>query len=140
MKAILYCRINQQSKDYDLKKQETELRQYCNVNGYQVDRVVSECCTGSVIGDKLQLAMKLMQASDVDAIIVRDISRVSRNMYAVSRVINHLMEQNKHLIGAVDGDWASHDDVSAPEPWRCFLNDHLRVAGSMRESREDRSA
>lgn len=43
---VIYCRVSTSKQKDDLKKQEQLLKDYCNINGFIVDKVYSEIASG----------------------------------------------------------------------------------------------
>lgn len=95
MKAIIYGRAHR--NDRKLAAQMEKLRKYCQDNGYEVVREVADCCSGSQIGDNL-ISLIREPVKEYDTIIVRDPSRVSRELVKMVETVRMIRSNGIRIL------------------------------------------
>lgn len=96
MKIVGYCRVSTASQSTD--RQLAELNEYATRNGYQLVKVFAEQISGAVKNEnRPQLSAMIdyvTSTSEVDKIVVWELSRLGRNTLEVLKTIETL-NQNK---------------------------------------------
>lgn len=85
-KACCYCRVssNDQKKHGDLDRQKLRLLEYCSANGYRVDHILVEVCSGMKDKrPKLDKLYELVETKQIDVVIVEHKDRLARFMFGV---------------------------------------------------------
>ena len=115
MKVWLYCRL---SRDEDeemnsLNKQRRILEDYANQNGYEIvgqsfdDNVSGMTFQRKGLGE-LELAV---EENRIEAVLVKDLSRLGRHRTQTALFIDHLRENNVKVISVTEGiDTANEND------------------------------
>lgn len=103
-RAVIYCRVSSEKQKIDgesLEYQETKCRQYAELHGILVVAVLSEAKSGFIHymhRDKLTLARQMVRDQLVDAIIVWDLRRFSRNFVHSAMIFQELESYGGEVI------------------------------------------
>lgn len=89
-KAVAYERLN--SKEQSFEAQENEIREYCQQQGIELVKVFREYAPGSTLDrpELMELQRYAAENEDVDAVVVVDLSRLSRKPSDMEVIINRL--------------------------------------------------
>lgn len=101
MKVVIYCRVGNASQlsIEALDNQEAYLKEYCRKHGYEVIEVFREQITGNKQpGPELQKGMKMLSKKEAEGIVIKDLSRISRDMYRFFDFETFLKENGAKLI------------------------------------------
>ena len=97
MRVIIYGRVNRLGLSADTQIE--KLRSFCHDRAYEVIGEVRDCCSGSVVGDNLSKMLN-EPGQDCDAIVIRDPSRISRNLVKMLEAIKTMRSKGIKLICA----------------------------------------
>ena len=122
-KVIIYVRVNQERGASDL--QEKRLNGFCKQQGYEIVDIVTECCPGTKVGKKLN---ELLERDKYDAIVVRDASRIARDISLFLQVVAKLRTKDIDLILA-DGTDLSQESIVCKELFRIMASEKVRMQG-----------
>ncbi len=105
MRVIIYGRVNRLGLSTD--PQIEKLRGFCRDRAFEVIEEVRDCCSGSVVGDNL---CKLLNepGKNCDAIVIRDPSRISRNLVKMVEAIKTMRGKGIKLICADNPEMELH--------------------------------
>ncbi|NNE48463.1 MAG: recombinase family protein, partial [Rhodothermales bacterium] len=87
MKAVVYCRVStkEQTKNLSLPAQRKACRQYCDDNGWKVDRVFVERGESAKTAERTELNNLLAYCREnrgrVQMMVVYSLDRFARNNY-----------------------------------------------------------
>ena len=95
MKVIIYGRAHR--NDAQLADQMEKLRCYCQGKDYDVVKEVTDCCSGSQAGDNLTRLLK-EPGKEFDSIVLRDPSRISRNLVIMVETVKMIRAKGIRLI------------------------------------------
>lgn len=101
MKVIIYCRVGNPSQlaSEALDRQEEYLKKYCREYGHDVVSVFKEQVSGNrQLGMELQKVMKMVLEKEVEGIMVRDLSRISRDTSSFLLFEKFMRENGAKLI------------------------------------------
>ncbi|HID1126409.1 TPA: recombinase family protein [Clostridioides difficile] len=110
MKAGIYVRVStdKESQETSLEYQEIACRDFANANGFEVYNVYHDVFTGTKSGryNKRNGYNKMIEdalAKNIDVIIVKDLSRLSRNSLELEFLRNRVISKNFHIV-TLNGD------------------------------------
>ncbi len=110
MKAGIYIRVStdKESQETSLEYQEIACRDFANANGFEVYNVYHDVFTGTKSGryNKRNGYNKMIEdalAKNIDVIIVKDLSRLSRNSLELEFLRNRVISKNFHIV-TLNGD------------------------------------
>ncbi|RGX13699.1 recombinase family protein [Paraclostridium sordellii] len=110
MKAGIYIRVStdKESQETSLEYQELACRDFVKANGFEVYDVYQDVFTGTKSGryNKRNGYNKMIEdalAKNIDVIIVKDLSRLSRNSLELEFLRNHVMSKDFHIV-TLNGD------------------------------------
>ena len=95
MKVIIYGRAHRNGAQ--LATQMECLRRYCQSRDYEVVKEVTDCCSGSQSGDNLIRLLK-EPGKEFDSIVLRDPSRISRNLVIMVEIVKMMKAKGIRLI------------------------------------------
>lgn len=104
MKIVGYCRVSTANQSTD--RQIAELTDYAIKNGHQLVKVFAEQISGAVKNENRPQLSAMIQyvvsASDIDKVVVWELSRLGRNTLEVLKTIEILNESkiNLHILTA----------------------------------------
>jgi len=113
MKAVGYTRLSQES-DTSIESQKEDIRSYCSSEGLELDNIFDEGEKESGFDDErtqYQALKDYLDFSDVDAVVVRDLSRLSRDRKERVRLLLELDDFGIELHSVERGE------VDISEPW-----------------------
>ena len=97
-RVVLYCRVARDDA-FSLKSQAEELRRYADRNGYTIVGVMSESESGLTLNrPALSEVTKAICEGEVDVVLVKNLSRIGRNLGMVQAYINLLNEHKVTLL------------------------------------------
>src|SRR5947209_5843325 len=103
-RAVIYCRVSSEKQKVDgesLEYQEAKCRQYAELHGIFVVAVLSEAKSGFIHyshREKLTLARQMVRDGIVDAIIVFDLRRFSRNFVHSAMIFQEIESYGGEVI------------------------------------------
>jgi DNA invertase Pin-like site-specific DNA recombinase len=100
-KAIVYCRLAaaDQESDARLETQKRDCLQYARIHDYQILEVISEVASGINPNRKgLQRLLDLCVNSKIDAVLVQDFNRLSRDLKHTNALMQTFAKTNTMLI------------------------------------------
>ena len=100
MRVAIYGRVN--SADLTADDQMKKLIIFCQNRAYEVVEEIADCCSGSAIGSNLK-GLLHEHGQKIDAVVLRDLSRISRNTMKCLEVIRELKTKGIRFI-TVDYD------------------------------------
>lgn len=97
--VAVYMRVNKPEQIIHLKEQEEAIRAFSDSKGYKISSIYKDVAPGfkNAILNK-GLVNLLNNADNYDAVIVNDLSRISRNYYSFKSIESVLREKNTKLI------------------------------------------
>ena len=101
MKVVIYCRVGSSTQLTleELDNQEEYLKEYCEKHSYEVIKVFKERINGDrQPGPELQKVMKMISKKEAEGIVVKDLSRINRDMYKFFSFETFLKENGAKLI------------------------------------------
>lgn len=101
MKVVIYCRVGSPAQFAleGLDNQEEYLKEYCEKHSYEVAKVFSEQISGNKQPrPEPQKVMKMISGKEAEGIVVKDLSRISRDMYKFFNFESFLKENGAKLI------------------------------------------
>ncbi|WP_425449481.1 recombinase family protein [Dethiothermospora halolimnae] len=108
--VVLYLRVStqEQTKNYSIKAQETELTQYCKAYNYNIVNIYKdEGISGKNFEDRIDFKKMIRKIdnnpNDYDAILIYKLSRISRDSADLNQLIKYLHERDIYLISKEDG-------------------------------------
>ena len=113
MKAVGYTRLSQES-DTSIDSQRDDIQDYCRKEDLELDNIFNEGEKESGYdGDreKYQSMLEYLDFKDVDAVVVRDLSRLSRDRKERVRLLLDLDDRGVELHSVERGE------VDISEPW-----------------------
>lgn len=120
MRVICYCRVATRDQ-MALHRQESELLQFADKHGYDVDQVVREC--GSALAHSRPVLQKLLDESarpDIAAVLVHDLSRLHRSIPLMYDLAAKLSSRNVRIISKLQEDALLNQLLYDPE-WRKMI-------------------
>lgn len=99
--AIIYCRLAaaDQESDAKLETQKRDCLQYARKHNYQILEVISEVASGINLNRKgLQRLLDLCANNKVDAILVQDLERLSRDLNHTKTLMQTFAQTKTMLI------------------------------------------
>lgn len=100
-KAIVYCRLAaaDQESDARLETQKRDCVQFARQHGYQILEVISEVASGINPNRKgLQRLLNLCANSKIDAVLVQNFDRLSRDLNHTDTLMQTFAKTNTMLI------------------------------------------
>ena len=104
MKVICYCRVATHDQ-MALQGQESELLQFADKHGYDVDQVIREY--GSALAKPRPVLQKLIDESarpEIGGVLVNDLSRLHRNILLMHDLAAKLSSQNVSIVSKLQED------------------------------------
>lgn len=104
MKVICYCRVATHDQ-MALQGQESELLQFADKHGYDVDQVIREY--GSALAKPRPVLQKLIDESarpEIGGVLVNDLSRLHRNILLMHDLAAKLSSQNVRIVSKLQED------------------------------------
>ena len=98
-KCVIYVRTANESIN-SVEEQESFLRKYANDNDIEVVKVFSDNGYSGRDFNRPSFTEMLnyINKEDVDCILVRDLTRITRNLFDISEFINYLRSKNIDII------------------------------------------
>ena len=96
MKHYGYIRVSTDKQKTE--NQRFEIENYCRKNGIKIDEWITEKISGKIETDKRQLGKLLKKISKDDTIICSEISRLSREMYALIAILYQCEKQVVNIV------------------------------------------
>ena len=110
MKAGIYIRVStdKESQETSLEYQELACRDFAKAHGFEVYNVYHDIFTGTKSGrynkrDGYNKIVKDALSKNIDVIIVKDLSRLSRNALELEYLRDHVVAKNFHIV-TLSGD------------------------------------
>ena len=110
LKAGIYIRVStdKESQETSLEYQELACRAFAESNGFEVYNVYQDVFTGTKSGrynkrDGYNKLVKDALSKNIDVIIVKDLSRLSRNSLELEYLRDHVVAKNFHIV-TLNGD------------------------------------
>lgn len=92
-RAAIYARVS--TADQDVDHQREHLLDYADRLGLEVTHVISDQSTGTNTDrDGYRQLMQLVESDSIDAVVVRSITRISRNMRDLHRTIGTIVDDH----------------------------------------------
>lgn len=113
MKAVGYTRLSQES-DTSISSQKDDIRSYCSSEGLELDHMFDEGEKESGFDDEreqYQAMKEYLSFQDVHAVVVRDLSRLSRDRKERVKLLLELDDLDVELHSTERGE------VDISEPW-----------------------
>lgn len=110
-RTAIYLRVSTISQDYD--RQKSELLSYCTRNNLQVSYVFEEKMSGAI--DDRPEFQKMLALTDIDVILVWELSRLGRRMSTVISMVEDMAKRGVCVI-ALKESFKSLDDNGAMSP------------------------
>ena len=104
MKVICYCRVATHDQ-MALQGQESELLQFADKHGYDVDQVIREY--GSALAQPRPVLQKLIDESarpEIGGVLVNDLSRLHRSIPLMYDLATKLSSQNVRIVSKLQED------------------------------------
>ena len=95
MRVVIYGRSHRD--DAQMASQMEEMRGYCKSQDHNVVREVTDCCSGSQIGDNM-IGLLNEPVKEFEAIVIRDPSRISRNMVIMVEMVKMMTAKEIRFI------------------------------------------
>lgn len=97
--VAIYMRVNSQDQISRLNEQEKAIRAFSESKRYKISSIYKDVATGAknALSNK-GLVSLLNNADNYDAVIVNDLSRISRNYYSFKSVESLLNQKKTKLI------------------------------------------
>ena len=105
MKAVLYGRVNHSDQEA-LERQFQAMRKFCGEHGIEVVREESAECSGRGLSEGLRKMMENLNV-DFDAILVQNISRITRDYAAYCEFADTMKHKGVQII-TVDNAGEAH--------------------------------
>ena len=110
LKAGIYIRVStdKESQETSLEYQELACRAFAESNGFEVYNVYQDVFTGTKSGrynkrDGYNKLVKDALSKNIDVIMVKDLSRLSRNSLELEYLRDHVVAKNFHIV-TLNGD------------------------------------
>ena len=97
-KVVILARVSTQAQDY--QRQVTELQEYCDRAGWEVNRVFANKVSGAkAVTERAEIVemVEYIKSNDVKRVVCLEISRLGRNTLEALKVINYLNENGVSL-------------------------------------------
>jgi len=127
--AWLYCRVNSTVNEHDcLEKQKKELMDFAGQMDFEIEGISQDTCNGMDF-DRNGLAevSEAVTAGKVSILLIKDLSRLGRDMLKVTEFIQQLNEQGIKVYSSEEGEikLGIHDmpvaqDTNALNEHKCF--------------------
>lgn len=115
---IAYTRVS--TGKQDLANQRYEIERFAERNNIIIDQWVEETISGTKDPSKRKFGEVINNVKDGDIIIASSLSRLGRNMYAVSGVLNELIEKKVQLL-TIQENFRLSNDITAKVLSTCLL-------------------
>ncbi|MDR1704658.1 MAG: recombinase family protein [Clostridiales bacterium] len=130
VRAAVYCRLSKDDGDYDsdsssIQTQRAMLEHYCTQQGWEIVAVFQDDgFTGlNMNRPDLQRMLKAVERRQIDVIVTKDLSRLSRNYIEVGQLMEETFPRNSvryiAINDAVDSDREGAYDMT---PFRAVMN------------------
>lgn len=108
--VILYLRVStqEQTKNFSIKAQKTELTQYCKAFNYNIIDTYIDAGISAKNFDDRESFKKMIRdiennPSAYDAVLIWKLSRISRDSADLNQLIKHLHQRDIYLVSKEDG-------------------------------------
>ena len=115
---IAYLRVS--TCKQDLTNQRYEIEKFAQYNSLIIGQWIEETISGTKDPSKRKLGEILKHIQEGDIIVASSLSRLGRNMYAVSGVLNQLIEKKVQL-WTVQENFKLSNDITAKVLSTCLL-------------------
>jgi len=95
---MIYGYIRVSTDSQSTENQKFEIENYCEKNGIKIDKWIAEKVSGKIDADKRELGKLLKKITKDDTIICSEISRLSRQMYALIALLYQCERRNVNII------------------------------------------
>lgn len=89
---MIYGYIRVSTDRQTVENQRYEIKRFCEANGMQVDKWISETISGAKDVNKRRLGLLLRGVKKDDIIICSEISRLGRSLFMIMSILNHCMD------------------------------------------------
>lgn len=110
MAVIAYLRVSTE-KQY-LENQHEEIERFASKHGLKIDRWYTETVSGCVCSKDRKLANLLSRMKPDDALVVTEISRLSRTLLEIMTILNTCISKNVRLYSTKEG-YVFQNDINS---------------------------
>ena len=110
MAVIAYLRVSTE-KQY-LENQHEEIERFASKHGLKIDRWYTETVSGCVCSKDRKLANLLSRMKPGDALVVTEISRLSRTLLEIMTILNTCISKNVRLYSTKEG-YVFQNDINS---------------------------
>lgn len=107
MKTLAYARVSTDKQDAD--NQVYELRRFMDSRNIRCDDIITEVVSGTVKLKDRRIGQVIDSLSSGDTLIVSEISRLSRDMLTIARIIQDCLERGITIVAVKEG-WTLGND------------------------------
>jgi len=105
-----YIRVSTDRQSVD--NQRFEIGNFCEKNGFQIDRWIEETTSGTKSPEKRLLGPLLAEAKKGDLIVCSELSRLGRSIFMIMSILNHLMTGGVR-IWTIKDNYRLGDDIQS---------------------------
>ena len=109
---MIYGYIRVSTDRQTVENQRYEIKRFCEVNGLQVDKWISETISGAKDVNKRRLGQLLNGVQKDDIIICSEISRLGRSLFMIMSILNHCMDVGAK-VWTIKDNYRLGDDITS---------------------------
>lgn len=109
---MIYGYIRVSTDRQTVENQRYEIKRFCEANGMQVDKWISETISGAKEVNKRQLGLLLRGVKKDDIIICSEISRLGRSLFMIMSILNHCMDVGAK-VWTIKDNYRLGDDITS---------------------------
>jgi DNA invertase Pin-like site-specific DNA recombinase len=129
MRAAIYCRLSKDDGDFDsdsssIQTQRDMLEHHCSQQGWEVTAVYQDDgFTGlNMNRPDLQRMLKAVERRQIDVIVTKDLSRLSRNYIEIGQLMEEFFPKNSvRYVALNDGVDSDKEGSSDMTPFRAVM-------------------
>ena len=109
---MIYGYIRVSTDRQTVENQRYEIKRFCEANGMQVDKWISETISGAKEVNKRRLGLLLRGVKKDDIIICSEISRLGRSLFMIMSILNHCMDVGAK-VWTIKDNYRLGDDITS---------------------------